>query len=279
MRTYTDSLLAELTRAVAAASVIVCTSTATVGATVSAMSVSSTATASSTGSAYRALPAAAALSTVGATSQAVTKRYSVVAALSSVSVSSQVSSVASSAVAARSSAVSESDAYAVLGDVIGDAQQPLPRSGLALTLNVIPGQSGQALFPAALYDSYPFNSFAVVDGVAYGAGPSGLHALAGGTETFTTRVHLGRRDFGSRVRKNVRQVGVGRVSGVADVVISADAGTVYKYRVVEQRGVGRLERACVGRGLIGTTIELEIRGDNALCIEAVEVITASGVRH
>lgn len=164
-----------------------------------------------------------------------------------------------------------------LGYQIGDAQQPLPSLGLALTLTVLERKDG-TLYPATLYDNYPFNSFAVLGGVAYAAGPDGLYALDDGAETFTTRINLGRRDYGARLRKAIRQVGVARTEGAATAIISADAGTAYTYPVNAQRGEGRMERAVVGRGLIGSTHEVEIRGDSALAVEAVEVLLDVGAR-
>lgn len=140
------------------------------------------------------------------------------------------------------------------------------------------GRTVRRVNPATLYDNYPFNSFAVLDGVAYGCGPAGIYALDGGDEDFTTRVHLGRTDLGSRLRKAVDVVHVARTAGTASVRISADAGAAYTYAVNPVREPGRMERAVPGRGLLGATHTIELRGDADLGVESVDIVVGVGAR-
>ena len=236
----------------------------------------------------RALPAEVAVSLAPAASGAVVVAAATCAARSLADAVSYVTGRARMRAVARSTATPQSRAVLVLGYTLGDAQQPLPAlglalpsSGLALTMTdtqVQAGNTTRTVHPAAFYDNYPFNSFAVLGSVAYAAGPAGVYVLTGGDEAFTTRVHLGRRDFGTRTRKSLREVGVARTAGAAVVVIAADGGVGYRYPVNPQRGAGRMERAVPGRGLIGTTLEVEVRGDTALAVEAVEVLLNVGAR-
>ena len=229
----------------------------------------------------RALPAEVAVSLAPAASGAVVVAAATCAARSLADAVSYVTGRARMRAVARSTATPQSRAVLVLGYTLGDAQQPLPSRGLALTMTdtqVRTGNTTRTAHPAAFYDNYPFNSFAVLGSVAYAAGPAGVYVLTGGDEAFTTRVHLGRRDFGTRTRKALREVGVARTAGAAVVVIAADGGVGYRYPVNPQRGAGRMERAVPGRGLIGTTLEVEVRGDTALAVEAVEALLNVGER-
>lgn len=233
--------------------------------------------ADSSAEAHRILPPLDAVSSVSATSSAEALVLAIVTAASQAAAASSALTQALFKQLAASTAAASSSARLLTGYAMGDAQAPLPEYGLALTITDVPQQNGTA-HPAALYDAFPFNSFAVLDGVAYGLAPDGLYTLNSADEAFTARINLGRRDYGSRTRKVARQIGVARTDGTASVMLSADGGTGYTYAVNAQRGDGRMERAVPGRGLIGTTLEVEVRGDNALAVEEVEVMLDVGGR-
>ena len=46
------------------------------------------------------------------------------------------------------------------------------------------------------YDRYPFDSLVVIDGMAYGSGPDGVYALAGGDAEIAARLTTGKLDVG-----------------------------------------------------------------------------------
>lgn len=111
------------------------------------------------------------------------------------------------------------------------------------------------------YEHYAFNSFAVIDGVAYGARNDGLYRLDGNDDDglpIQAMVSFGRQSFGTTALKRVTNAYLGVAStGRLFLKVLAD-GADYTYAT---RGASEhlmTQRVDVGRGLRASLVEFEL---------------------
>ncbi len=113
------------------------------------------------------------------------------------------------------------------------------------------------------YEQYPFNSFAVINGVSYGATADGIYELAGDTdagEPIHAHLNMGQRNFGTPKLKTMPYAYLGAASDGAMVVRVTANGQTYTYRA-RASGDMQTQRVDFGRGLRANYFTLELMNE------------------
>lgn len=120
------------------------------------------------------------------------------------------------------------------------------------------------------YLNYPFNSFAVLDGHVYGAGPDGIYLLEGGDDAgvpIRSAVRTGLLDFGTRQLKRMDRAYLGYAADgtlCLRVINTSETGTkvACTYQMVPTTAEApREQRVQIGRGLQSVYWQFELRND------------------
>lgn len=133
------------------------------------------------------------------------------------------------------------------------------------------------------YTNYGFNSYAFSGGRYYGAGPDGLFELDGDTDAgdpIRAYLHMGKQDFGSRMKKTVYNAYVGTsASGNLYIKLLAE-GQSYIYKVRDFDANLQQQRFTFGKGLRTNYVELELFNENGADFEldTVQFIVADLTR-
>lgn len=160
-------------------------------------------------------------------------------------------------------------------NTIGQANILLPVLQLQATGDLPAAQaSGAALVWQAdnnaitTYSNFPFNSFALVGGVALGASENGIFALTGDTDAgaaIAASVAFGITDFGTEYLKRVTAAYVGyRTDGKLSLTVTTDEHYKYQY-TLEQRGRSaglHANRKILGKGVRGRYWQVRIDNRN-----------------
>lgn len=129
------------------------------------------------------------------------------------------------------------------------------------------------------YEDFPFNSFAVIDGIAYGARESGIYRLEGDDDNGSPipwMVRFGKQDFGTSAMKSVSNayLGVSSTGRVFMKVIVGDNEYIYASRGAHEQM--KVQRIDTGHGIRASYLEFEIfneDGDDAELASVEFVIT------
>jgi hypothetical protein len=111
------------------------------------------------------------------------------------------------------------------------------------------------------YDTYGFNSFALVGGKHYGARQDGVYLLEGPTDAgapITSGISLGKHDFGTQALKRMDAVYAGVSSTGALFLKVGDGKTSYTYRARRKDDHMRVQRFDTGRGLRANYFDLQL---------------------
>lgn len=133
------------------------------------------------------------------------------------------------------------------------------------------------------YENYPFDSFAVVDGVHLAAGRDGLYALGGSTDAGTpidSSVHFGELRLSSGQLKRLSNVYLVCASDKElKIRVQTGDGEDYVYTARRSDTFKTTQRVDTGRGLRAMYYELELLGDGAdYEVDSVDVLTADTTR-
>lgn len=116
------------------------------------------------------------------------------------------------------------------------------------------------------FESYPFNSFGVIGGRAYGVSQDGLYMLEGDTDQglpIIASVSYGKQDFGSPTHKHLSRAYVGASStGKLYLRVTAN-GQTYTYAARDFSPEAQQQRFDVGRGLQATYFTFELLNEGA----------------
>jgi hypothetical protein len=128
------------------------------------------------------------------------------------------------------------------------------------------------------YENYDFNSFAVIDGVAYGAKSDGIYRLEGPDDNGTdiaARVNFGNLSFGSMARKALPYVYAGVASNGKLVLKVVADGQTFLYTVRDNTEMLKAHRFEPGRGLRASYYDLELQneGGSAFDLSSIEFQT------
>jgi hypothetical protein len=111
------------------------------------------------------------------------------------------------------------------------------------------------------FENYPFNSFGVLGGRAFGLKGDGLYLLEGSTDDgqpIRASVSYGQQDFGSKTMKNMARAYVGASSaGKLLLRVTAD-GITYTYEARDFSTTAAQQRFDVGRGLQANYFTFEL---------------------
>ena len=115
------------------------------------------------------------------------------------------------------------------------------------------------------YERYGFNSFARLNGVAYGAKEAGVYKLEGDDDAgdaIRSSVHFGKQDFGTQNLKHVPYVYAG-VSASGGVYLRVgDGEDAYIYKVRRDDPHQRTQRFDLGKGLRASYFTFELFNEN-----------------
>ncbi|GDY37217.1 hypothetical protein [Acidovorax sp. NB1] len=120
------------------------------------------------------------------------------------------------------------------------------------------------------YESYGFNSYAVIDGVAYGAKSSGIFKLEGDDdagEPIQAHLHFGQHDFGMPEIKSVPNVYVGVGASGAVYLRAGDGKDAYLYRVRHTDTRQATQRFDLGKGLRASYFTFELYNEGGADFE------------
>ncbi len=120
------------------------------------------------------------------------------------------------------------------------------------------------------YESYGFNSYAVIDGVAYGAKSSGIFKLEGDDdagEPIQAHLHFGKHDFGMPEIKSVPFVYVGVGASGAVYLRAGDGKDAYLYRVRHTDTRQATQRFDIGKGLRASYFTFELYNEGGADFE------------
>lgn len=111
------------------------------------------------------------------------------------------------------------------------------------------------------YDTYGFNSFALIGGKHYGARQDGVYLLEGPTDAgapITSGISLGKHDFGTQALKHMDAVYAGVSSTGALFLKVGDGKKSYTYRARRNDDHMRVQRFDTGRGLRANYFDLQL---------------------
>lgn len=120
------------------------------------------------------------------------------------------------------------------------------------------------------YESYGFNSYAVIDGVACGAKSSGIFKLEGDDdagEPIQAHLHFGKHDFGMPEIKSVPFVYVGVGASGAVYLRAGDGKDAYLYRVRHTDTRQATQRFDIGKGLRASYFTFELYNEGGADFE------------
>jgi hypothetical protein len=133
------------------------------------------------------------------------------------------------------------------------------------------------------YENYAFNSFAVINGVYYGAKADGLYRLDGDDDNgdpIQAMISMGKMDFGTNLKKSLTNVYVGTSSsGKLFLKVLVD-GQEYTYSARASSESMKVQRFDTGRGIRANYLEFELynaAGDD-FELDSVEFIVATLTR-
>lgn len=112
------------------------------------------------------------------------------------------------------------------------------------------------------YENYAYNSFAVVDGKAYGCKADGIYLLEGDDDEgvpVRASVNFGANDFGTTKHKAVPHAYVGvAADGQLWLRVQVDGGTSYTYQARSVNAAQQVQRFDFGKGLKGSYYTFEL---------------------
>lgn len=123
------------------------------------------------------------------------------------------------------------------------------------------------------YENFDFNSMATIGGRAFGLRDDGLYAMDGDTDagdSISTRVNLGRTNFGTSLRKAIDAAYLGVSGGRVIVKVVADGQTFF-YKTSASGADMATRRALFGRGLRANFYELELLNEQGEDFELASV--------
>ena len=126
------------------------------------------------------------------------------------------------------------------------------------------------------YENYAFNSFAVIDGKAYGCKADGIYLLEGDDDEgvpVRASVNFGANDFGTTKNKAMPHAYVGvAASGQLWLRVQVDGGTSYTYQARSVNAAQQVQRFDFGKGLKGSyyTFELFNSGGSDFDLDKIE---------
>ena len=124
------------------------------------------------------------------------------------------------------------------------------------------------------YTNYGFNSYALIGGRHYGAGPDGIFLLDGDTDAgapIRANVALGKLDFGSALQKTISHAYVG-MSGAGNlfmkvIVGEGDEAREYVYKTRGFSSSLQQQRIVAGKGLKANYVEVEFYNEDGADFE------------
>lgn len=115
------------------------------------------------------------------------------------------------------------------------------------------------------YERYGFNSFARLNGVAYGAKEAGVYKLEGDDDAgdaIRSSVHFGKQDFGTQNLKHVPYVYAGVSTSGGVYLRVGDGKDAYIYKVRRDDPHQRTQRFDLGKGLRASYFTFELFNEN-----------------
>jgi len=116
------------------------------------------------------------------------------------------------------------------------------------------------------YENYAFNSFAIIDGKAFGAKADGIYLLEGTDDEgvpVRASVNFGANDFGTTRQKAMPNAYVGvAASGQLWMRVQVDGGTSYTYQARSVNTAQQVQRFDFGKGLKGSYYTFELFNNN-----------------
>jgi hypothetical protein len=115
----------------------------------------------------------------------------------------------------------------------------------------------------SMYEHYDFNSYADLEGVAYGAKADGVYLLEGdrdeGAIPIRASVDFGRHNMGTNLEKRVPHVYMGvATSGQLVLRVTVDGGPSYNYTALNPKDQQQVVRFDPGKGLKGSYWKFEL---------------------
>lgn len=120
------------------------------------------------------------------------------------------------------------------------------------------------------YERYGFNSFARLNGVAYGAKEGGIYRLEGDDdagEPIRASAHFGKQDFGTQHLKHVPYVYAGVSSSGGVFLRVGDGKDAFIYKVRRNHPEQRTQRFDLGKGLRASYFTFELYNENGADFE------------
>ncbi|THF55905.1 hypothetical protein [Pseudothauera rhizosphaerae] len=115
------------------------------------------------------------------------------------------------------------------------------------------------------YTGFDFNSFAVIDGVAYGADDEGIWRLDGDTDDgdpIAWSIRLGKQDFGTTAMKSVTNAYLGTTS-TGKIMLKVIVGEQeYTYAARGWSEQLQAQRVDIGRGIRANWMDFEIYSED-----------------